>query len=287
MRKKFPSAALILALLLSAVAATLFVNLGRANPYSQAVYKGEIAPPSKPTITIPSPKNNSIYNTNGLSIILNVSIKKTNNQNYQEFISRVYYKSDWLQDDTYVYKYYNPDSNYIRPQITEFYYCLNLTEIPAGKHNVAFYAIEAGYYFPSLFEYYGFSTNDSSVISFTIDTTSPSVSVLSLENKTYDTSDVPLNFTVNESAQISYVLDGQENVTIAGNITLTGLPNGDHNVTVYATDEAGNVGGSETISFTIDKKPEPFPVVPVAAASVAAVAVAGAGLLVYFKKRKH
>jgi len=35
------------------------------------------------------------------------------------------------------------------------------------------------------------------------------------------------------------------------------------------------------------KDQEPFPTVPVAAASVAAVVVVGAGLLVYFKKRKR
>jgi hypothetical protein len=82
---------------------------------------------------------------------------------------------------------------------------------------------------------------------------------------------------------MSYSLDGQDNVTIAGNTTLSGLPNGNHNVTVYATDKAGNVA-SETISFSVEA---PFPVVPVAAASVATIAVVGAGLLVYFKKRRH
>jgi len=45
-------------------------------------------------------------------------------------------------------------------------------------------------------------------------------------------------------------------------------------------------GSSEIIRFAIEE-PEPFPVVPVAAASGASVAVVGVGLLVYFKKRKH
>ena len=132
----------------------------------------------------------------------------------------------------------------------------------------------------------------------------PVISVLSVENKTYDTSDVPLNCTVNESVtQITYSLDGQENVTIpvgqapynfdgqenlmiAGKTTLTNLTDGEHSLTVYATDEAGNTGASETIYFNVEV-PEPFPTVPVAAASVAAVVVVGAGLLIYFKKRKR
>jgi hypothetical protein len=92
---------------------------------------------------------------------------------------------------------------------------------------------------------------------------------------------------VNETAsKITYCLDGQENVTISGNVTLTELVNGDHTVTVYATDPAGNLGASETIHFTM-AEPEPFPVAPVAATSMASVAVVGVALLVYFKKRKH
>jgi hypothetical protein len=71
-------------------------------------------------------------------------------------------------------------------------------------------------------------------------------------------------------------------VTVAGNTTLAGLSAGAHNVTVYAWDTAGNVGASETITFTVT----PFPTAPVATASAAAVAVVIAGLLFYFKKRK-
>jgi parallel beta-helix repeat protein len=117
------------------------------------------------------------------------------------------------------------------------------------------------------------------------DNVAPSIKVLSPENKTYDTSNILLNFTVNEAAaQITYSLDGQENITITGNTTLTELTNGDYNLTIYATDEAGNVGISETIYFRVDV---PFPTTLVAAASVATVAVVGVGLLVYFRKRKR
>jgi hypothetical protein len=124
----------------------------------------------------------------------------------------------------------------------------------------------------------------SKTITFTIDTTAPSVSVLSPENTTYKASNVPLNFTVNEPfSKVTYCLDGQENVTINENTTLIGLPNGDHNVTVYATDEFGNTGVSEIVYFSVEV---PFPTTLVIA-SVALVAVASVGLLVYFKKRNH
>jgi len=64
------------------------------------------------------------------------------------------------------------------------------------------------------------------------------------------------------------------------------LPNGLHNVTLYAEDTFGNIGVSETISFTVEK-PEPFPTAPFVAVSIFAVVVIVAGLLVYFKKHKH
>jgi hypothetical protein len=88
------------------------------------------------------------------------------------------------------------------------------------------------------------------------------------------------------SVWMGYSFDGQDNVTIAGNVTLSGLSNGLHNVTVYAKDTFGNEGASETITFNVEV-PEPFPTALVVAASVATVAVMGVGLLVYFKKRKH
>jgi hypothetical protein len=59
-------------------------------------------------------------------------------------------------------------------------------------------------------------------------------------------------------------------------------------ITVFAQDTFGNIGSSETISFTIAKpESELFPAVPVAAVSTLAVALVVAGLFVYHKKHKH
>ena len=115
-------------------------------------------------------------------------------------------------------------------------------------------------------------------------TVPPAVNVVSLENnKTYTGKDVDLNFTVNKPvAWMGYSLDGQDNVTIAGNTTLSELPTGLHNVTVYAKDEYENTGVSETVTFSIEV-PELFPVTMVAV--VVAVAITGVILAVYFKKR--
>ena len=125
----------------------------------------------------------------------------------------------------------------------------------------------------------------STTIHFAVDTTPPAVSILSIQNRTYDSAAVSLTFAVNESAvKIEYSLDGQSNITINGNSTLTGLPNGVHNVTVYAWDAAGNVGVSQTVSFSVDIQ-EPCPTT-LAAASASAIAVS-MSLLVYLKKRKR
>jgi len=110
----------------------------------------------------------------------------------------------------------------------------------------------------------------------------PSVFLVSPENKTYDTASVPLNFTVSkQTSWMGYSLDGQENVTVTENTTLTRLSNGLHIVTVYANDTFGYTGTSETIYFRVSQ-PEPFPTWVVAA--IVLIAVVGAALLGYFRK---
>lgn len=91
---------------------------------------------------------------------------------------------------------------------------------------------------------------------WSVDVTIPTISIVSPENKTYRVNDVPLIFTVNESTSwIGYSLNGQMNITVSGNTTLVGLPDGVHTITVYANDTMGNMGSSDTVYFTIDSNP--------------------------------
>jgi hypothetical protein len=95
-----------------------------------------------------------------------------------------------------------------------------------------------------------------------------------------------LNFTVSEEATwVGYSLDNKTQVTINGNATLKELPVGSHNVTVYAKDVAGNLGASETLSFTIEEPSEPLPILLVATASIIIVVVVAVFLLV--RKHRH
>jgi N-acetylneuraminic acid mutarotase len=120
------------------------------------------------------------------------------------------------------------------------------------------------------------------------DGTAPEIAVVSPENKTYHTTDVELNFIVNEPvSSICYELDGETVCGVSGNMTLSGLSYGAHNVTVYATDVAGNTGASETISFNVAEETESFSTAFVVAASGVLAVIIGLGLLVYFMERKH
>jgi hypothetical protein len=103
---------------------------------------------------------------------------------------------------------------------------------------------------------------------------------------TFNSTSVDLSFFVDEpTPRIAYSLDEQANVTVAGNTTLTDLPVGGHNVTVYAWDVYGNVGASEPVHFAIAIS-DSFPTVPVVVGSTTLVAVVCAGFLIYFKKRR-
>jgi len=94
----------------------------------------------------------------------------------------------------------------------------------------------------------------SNQVYFTVDATSPIITVLHPENRTYAfTSGIPLNFTVDEPVSwIGYSLDGQANTTISGNTTLPVVVDGVHYVVVYARDAVGNVGVSDQVYFTVD-----------------------------------
>ena len=86
------------------------------------------------------------------------------------------------------------------------------------------------------------------LIPFSLNITSPG-------NKTYASTCVRLNFTVEPEGTvldwIAYRLDGGANVTIAGNTTVSGLSVCGHNIVVYARDSNGNMAASNTVYFAM------------------------------------
>lgn len=128
----------------------------------------------------------------------------------------------------------------------------------------------------------------SFLLNYMQEITSPKISLQSPLNQTYNRSNVSLAFSTSKPVSwTGFSLDGQQNVTLRGNYTLIDLSDGLHNITVYVNDTFGNMAAS-TARFDIAKS-APFPTQLVAAVSVASVviAVACAGVIVYFRKRKH
>ncbi|MFW6116970.1 MAG: Ig-like domain-containing protein, partial [Thermoproteota archaeon] len=147
-----------------------------------------------------------------------------------------------------------------------------LSGLSEGSHSLKLYA-----------EDHANHTGASEPVYFTVDTTPPTVSLLSPRNVTYSDTEIQVNFTTTQPISwTGYSLDNAANVTVTGNTTLPELSSGTHHLTVYANDTAGNMGSSETIRFTVDKS-----VSPVVWAVVAmGIVVVGVGVWwVYHRKR--
>jgi hypothetical protein len=82
------------------------------------------------------------------------------------------------------------------------------------------------------------------------------IEILSPKNMIYATNSIPLTFTINKpTSWIGYSLDEQANITIQGNITLTDLQDGWHDIIVYANDTCGRKGASCKVYFAVDTTP--------------------------------
>jgi len=229
-----------------------------------------------------SPVENATYPNGAVAVIFNVTVdgpSRINGQPLNKVLTVTTYQGDWMQES----KWCRPSSIFYTLPFYGFNF--SITGIPFGQHTVNFTGHAQGDFVlanGSGCEY--FLEKTVSLTFFVL--ANPVIEFSSPQNANSTTSSFPLNFTVDHAVtEIAYILDGQESIPISGNTTLTDLPNGRHNVTVYATDEFGYTGESNTLFFNVNS-PESFPVVPVIAVSAVAVVV-GAGLLVYFKKGKR
>ena len=118
----------------------------------------------------------------------------------------------------------------------------------------------------------------------------PVVSVLSLEDGgRYDFSNVTLEVGLKQSVVwVGYSLDGHANVTVdGGGVVLSGLSNGRHSVRVFAEDKYGNVGASETITFSVVNAPLSLSFITAITALVVVAVVVCGGLLLFLRKRRR
>ncbi len=136
----------------------------------------------------------------------------------------------------------------------------------------------------------------SDTVYFSIDRTPPQVTILSPASKTYTTTNatetsIPLDFKTGEIvSQITYKLDNQSDIVVFGNTTLTDLSLGSHNLTMSASDLAGNIGVSETTSFNVEDETGPqvissaFPITALTIILAVAMVTVILCLLIFLKK---
>lgn len=280
MKRKAFALTLILVLSVSTVALQFF-SVASANFIGALILPNE-PNTTPPTIVVHSPVQNKICNST--EVWLNFTVTKP--KGFFGNVTSVWYTVDGSErQNIQVHDRFVNDTGSIFLPIRELNFSSNL-KLTVGAHNIKVgleaqsfyidYVDRQGWIYPSVLVH-----AESETVHFTqalvIEATSP-------KNTTYNTSSIPLNFTANAAvSQITYSLDGEENITISGNTTLGGLANGNHSLTVHATDETGNVS-SETIYFSVEV---PFPTTLVVSVSGASTAAIGIGLLLYFKKRKH
>ncbi len=283
------SLVILTAIILLTIAETQLSNQAHANPYRYVPHVTNIPPPAgtqAPIISIHTPQNGSAYPKNIIPLTFEVIIPKTNGEKSIGQISELYYKASWEPKEIQIID---------RPFFENTSFSIDLYVISGGNLSLKIYAVGNGGYenrteltdFERHQYYDQFEMNSSSAVSFTQDFLPPKITVLSPQNRSYETSDVELNFTANEVlSQIQYSIDGKKNQTTTGNITLTGLTNGAHNITFYASDLADNKAFPETIGFSV-RKPEPFPIlIFVAVIAVLSVVIAALGMAFFRWHRK-
>jgi hypothetical protein len=178
MRKTALALTLTSALLFSMVAGTLFFNVGNAN----MLFGTETGPPpvdtKPPTIMIESPENRTL-GEDKLLLSFNVSTIDSKDTNY---ISDVYYKTDWQENETSVYHLERIQSpTFSNSWITDFRYVTDLTGIPEGSHRITISAVAQGRYEKDL-KLVLFNITGSSSLAFTTEyKPTPEVSIITPE----------------------------------------------------------------------------------------------------------
>ncbi len=231
-----------------------------------------------------APKENATYVNGTVNVVFNVTVdgpSQINGQPLNKHLMLTTYQGDWMQKSEWA-----PSRIF---QTLQFYpYNFSIFGIPFGEHTLNFTTHAQGNFV--LANYSGRVYNLEKTISCKFFVLANPIIEFSLpQNANSTTSSFPLNFTIDHPVtEMSYRLDGLESVPITGNTTLTDLHYGQHNVTVYATDEFGYTGKSNTLLFNVNS-PEvgEFSLVPsVVPFAIAAIALTVAGLSVYFKRRR-
>ena len=288
MNKTAFAISLILALLVSAVAEPNVVNMVRANPIGMLPTE-----PEPLVVSLQSPKKGSTCLSETMSVAFSLKNPTLGGANSLTYMIDGQTRGNI--NGVITAKAGERFAGFF--DILNYSATINLSGLTDGWHTLTIFASGTSPYDPEK----GLNTIEADVsgsdsIQFLFDLVPPSISVLTPQNTTYLTNVSPLNFTLSEKSNwVGYSLDGQSTTTITGNMTLVGLDEGMHNLTVYAKDSVGRVGTSQTVYFNVTHdegkvlnpqptQPKTFPTTLVATASGASVVAVITGLLLYFKK---
>ncbi|MCK5177720.1 MAG: hypothetical protein KAQ92_08400, partial [Candidatus Aenigmarchaeota archaeon] len=192
--------------------------------YNKSIYEYFTVDLTKPNILIQNPENNSIFNYEQ-----NLALNYTVSDNFN--VSKC-----WHQIDS------NPMVFLDSCQNTTF----NITG--DGQHYATVWVNDTA------------GNVNSSIHYFVVDTIKPNITIISPQNKSYNTSWIWANVTINENANwCGYELDGNGINETMNNISsqyfssnISNLPEGFHNITFWCNDTAGNYNKSIYVYFTID-----------------------------------
>jgi len=244
-----------LVLLVSMLGEMQFIRVGMANPYEYSIWT------SPPELKINSPMSDEIFSinnqTSAINILLNFTATKPTNWLIGWNDSTGFYKNEFVSfnitlNGNFVHSIdITSDSDLSSP----FNYSETFTGLVSGSYNLTIFTHSIGWNL----EGHGFwhtkipvDTPFSIIFTVRTDDTAPTISSMSIQSKTYAKKDLLLSFLTSEVSENWYCLDGQSNITISRNVTLTGLTDGIHTLIVYANDTVGNVGHSDLVQFTID-----------------------------------
>jgi hypothetical protein len=162
---------------------------------------------------------------------------------------------------------------------------LVLRNLAQGEHTVKVDVRALNYFVPAVPVYSGYeSDEDSASVNFIVHHVTPQLSISGLD--VYKTNQAAFNVTTSEDDfVVSYSYDGGANVTLPQkesapltdlytyNVTLTGLPNGPHTLTVYAKD-AFNDSAVAAKVFSVQQPKSLSTIVVIAGAAILAVCTA-------------
>jgi hypothetical protein len=295
--KKITVPALVLTLLFSALAGSLLISLAAANPGMPAI----VTRPPSPIVEVMG------INTDSRTLTFTV-------QKAGPYLNG--YGGEWAYSIISV-EVFVDGKLWSRLGWSAGPVSVSLAGLSGGWHSLEVVATAEGggvngFIVGSGLRY--MSEGSSGVMEFLVDSSAPSVSILSLADAAAGGGDFQLAFRVvgKSLSWVGYSLDGMENVTVSpdvlvesslasqyevwkGNVTLVGLSGGSHSVVVYAEEVTGSVGASSPVTFTVEtqatgqpreSQQTTFPTTLVISAIVVA-AVVSFGLMAYFIRRKR